>query len=167
MSQQSPQEPKGTMNANLEKRILLIKKYNKESENPKHGKKKLFSLTAILKTSVIMPSRSVSISSCGQFKKNDTDNLRMAKVTQSFKEACYLNKNRTLLDNVFISYTYNKNNLFRNCAQLIKVSPSLTRHSRSYMWSVDINHVHLQHRRAVSLPQVFFKFLFTFFFFFI
>jgi hypothetical protein len=145
------------MNANLEKRILLIKKYNKECENPKNGKKKLFSLSAILKTSMVMPSRSVSISSSGQCKKNDDDDdtsLRMAKVTQSFKETSYLNKNRALFDNVFITYSYNKKNLFRNCAKLIKVSPSLTRHSRSYMWIVDINHVRLQHRRAVSLPQV-------------
>jgi hypothetical protein len=144
------------MNSNLEKRILLIKKYNKECENPKNGKKKLFTLSAILKTSMVMPSRSVSISSSGPLKKNvDYETgLQLAKVTKSFKETIYLNKNRALLDNVFITYSYNKKNLFRSCAKLIKVSPSLTRHSRSYMWSVDINHVRLQHRRAVSLPQV-------------
>ena len=145
MSQQK--ESNRGMNANLEKRILLIKKYNKEFENPKSGRKKLFSMSSLLKTSAVTPTRSVSISSCGQFynnNRNSDDSIRMAaRVTHSFKEtSCSYNKmisNENLFDNnVVISYVYDKKKMFRNCAKLVIKDDSssifIKRHSRSYIW---------------------------------
>jgi hypothetical protein len=162
-------------NINLEKRILLIKKYNKEIENPISKKKSIFCLpTFIQNTKISIPSNR-SISSCSVINNNNNNN-QLSKptkqTTQSFKINSNYKQNFTkknkIFNNIFVSYIYNNNkkNYHYNIAKLIKVSSiieneniSSRKYSKSsYTWSVDAKFDYytntIKRRRASSLPQV-------------